>query len=389
MKKLYDIISRIVKSVFKFRNNYRIEYTTTDGLIVDPLMPYISDIEGFQLDPKELKLKIVSNIYKDGKGTITFNRKIRSIGFQMFTSCPTLSSIKIPNSVTRIRYGAFDHCIALNDITIGKNVIIIEAEAFNHCTSLKTITIPNNVVEIGEGAFFGCTNLESITLPNSVTQMGDRIFSHCSNLKQVSIGTGIVSLSKDSFLKCSSLTNIIFSNNITKISSCAFWQCESLESITIPNSIKEIDYGAFYKCNSLSAVHITDLATWCNIKFESEDANPLYLGKKLYLNNKLVTDLNIPISTSSIGEFTFYDYPYLTSVIIPDSVININSSAFNGCKNLESVFCKAAIPPTIGDNVFNHNANKRKIFVPKSSIESYATSENWNKYASDIIGYDF
>ncbi|HCX07972.1 MAG TPA: hypothetical protein DHG20_02505, partial [Acholeplasmatales bacterium] len=54
--------------------------------------------------------------------------------------------------------------------------------AFYDCTSLTSIKIPNSVTSIGSSAFSGCTSLTSIKIPNSVTSIGDYAFEYCTSL---------------------------------------------------------------------------------------------------------------------------------------------------------------------------------------------------------------
>ena len=51
--------------------------------------------------------------------------------------------------------------------------------AFSSCDSLQSVTIPNSVTSIGDGAFSECESLQSVTIPNSVTSIGDDAFNVC------------------------------------------------------------------------------------------------------------------------------------------------------------------------------------------------------------------
>ena len=165
------------------------------------------------------------------------------------------------------------------------SVTTILNEAFYECTSLTSVTIGNSVTTIGYWAFLGCSGLTSVTIPNSVTILGD-----------------------SAFLGCSSLT-----------------------SITIPNSVISIGDGAFEGCSSLSSVQIADLSAWCNIKFGSYKANPLYYAHHLYLNDEEIKDLVIPNDVTSIGKSALCGCSGLTSITIPNSVTSIGDYAFYGC----------------------------------------------------------
>ena len=57
---------------------------------------------------------------------------------------------------------------------------IICNKAFSTCTSLTSIVIPNSVVSIGDGAFSRCSSLSNIVIPDSVTAIGDYAFYYCS-----------------------------------------------------------------------------------------------------------------------------------------------------------------------------------------------------------------
>lgn len=90
---------------------------------------------------------IQSHEFSDGKGTITFNDDVTSIGTNAFHSCSGLTSIDIPNSVTSIG-----------------------AKAFQYCSSLTSIDIPNGVTSIGYYAFYSCSGLTSINYDGTTTQ---------------------------------------------------------------------------------------------------------------------------------------------------------------------------------------------------------------------------
>ena len=174
--------------------------------------------------------------------------------------------------------------------------------------SVKYYGTAYSVTSIGESAFYYCSFLTSVTIPNSVTSIGESAFYKCSRLTSVTIGSGV-----------------------TSIGDRAFYDCSFFTSVTIPNSVTSIGKYAFYGCSDLTSVHISDIAAWCNIDFESSDSNPLSYAHHLYLNGEEVKDLVIPNSVTSIGSYVFYYCSGLTSVTIPNSVTSIGSLAFYSC----------------------------------------------------------
>ena len=126
-------------------------------------------------------------------------------------------------------------------------------------------------------------------------------------------------------------------NCVESIDTQAFMECSGLESITFSNSVKTVSFAAFGSCNNLSAVHIPDIASWCNVNFESETSNPLYFAKHLYMEGVELCDLVIPNGVKTIGSYVFYGYSNLVSVHFPNTLTSIGDHAFSNCNRLSSV----------------------------------------------------
>ncbi|QVK18418.1 leucine-rich repeat protein [Mycoplasmatota bacterium] len=169
---------------------------------------------------------------------------VDSIGSYAFNEATSLTSITIPNSVTKI--GSY---------------------AFNEATSLTSITIPNSVKTIGDYAFSEATSLTSITIPNSVERIGHNAFSMAENLTSINVDIDNSQYSsKDGVLFNKNQTLIIkypegkkedtyvIPDSVTIIGLYSFSIATSLKSITIPNSVIKIDHGTFAFVESLSTV---------------------------------------------------------------------------------------------------------------------------------------
>ena len=113
--------------------------------------------------------------------------KVTAIGYSAFWNNSDLTSVTIPEGVTRIEAIAFGSCTSLKSVTIPEGVTYIGDLAFDSCTSLTSVTIPEGVTHIGNRAFWGCTSLTSVSLPASVTYIGNRAFIGCTSLKSVSL----------------------------------------------------------------------------------------------------------------------------------------------------------------------------------------------------------
>ncbi len=297
--------------------------------------------------------------------SITIPESVTSIGNYAFEDCTSLTSITIPESVTSIGNHAFYDCTALTSITIPDSVTSIGDSAFWYCESITSITIPDSVTSIGDYAFSRCTSLASITIPESVTSIGYEAFYGCTSLTSITIPESVTSIEDYTFRGCTSLTSITIPESVTSIGSSAFSGCTSLTSITIPESVTSIGPLAFRDCDDLEGVYIIDVGAWCNIEFGGYYANPLYYARNLYLNENLVTQLEIPDSVSSISNNAFYRCSSLVSIKIPESVISIGECAFYGCKSLTSIKIPDSVT-SIGGSAFDYCTSLTSITIPDS-----------------------
>ena len=262
--------------------NNEIWYTSSDGAVVTP---YAADVFG---------ANIVSNTYENGKGVITFDGEVTSIGKHAFVDCISLTSITIPDSVTSIGYSAFSSCTSLTSVTIPDSVTSIGNFAFASCGSLTSITIPDSVTSIGDSAFYECSSLTNVTIPDSVTEIGNRAFYECSSLKafygkfassdnRCLIVDGVL----NSFAPAG-LTEYTIPDSVTSIGVIAFTGCSSLTSVTIPDSVTSIGDFAFYNCTSLTSVYC-------------KPTTPPTGGNLMFNNN--ASDIKIYVPAGSVSAY--------------------------------------------------------------------------------------
>ena len=231
-------------------------------------------------------------------------------------------------------------------------VVGIADSAFMSKSKITSVVIPEGVTRIGRCAFYGCTSLTSVMIPDGVTEINESTFLGCISLTDIIIPESVTSIGDEVFYKCTSLTSITIPDGVTNIGERAFYDCSSLTSIVIPSSVTSIAGLAFNDCPLLKTVHITNMVAWCSINFDSYPSNPLFNGANLYLNNKLVTDLAISDSIETIGRGAFSGCISLKRVIIPDSVTSIEDSAFLYCTSLENVIIGKGVTG-IGDGAFS------------------------------------
>lgn len=278
----------------------------------------------------------------------------------------------------------------------GLNYLLNEEEKTATVTSsnYKGILVIPETIHVGgkeytitaiEGnAFIRNYDLLSVTIPNTIKSIGGSTFWECTSLSNVKIGDGVETIGSYTFHYC------------------------ALVSVTIGKNVSSIGEKAFSGNSNLNQVYINDLKKWCQIDFESLEANPLYYAHHLYLNKKEVKELVIPedITTikhyafaggssiksltmgdniSSIGAYSFYQCSSLASVELASSVTYISNNAFYECTELESIQLPDGIE-SISEYCFYGCSKLEKLKLPENLKQiKYSAFKNCNKIRSVTI----
>jgi len=115
--------------------------------------------------------------------TRVVTEKISNIGEYAFSDT-AITTIEIPNTITKIDNNCFSNCELMTSITFKDTSTLkyICKEAFFNCVVLATIVLPASLIEIGYSAFANCRGLTSIVIPETVTVMSSDVFSNCVNI---------------------------------------------------------------------------------------------------------------------------------------------------------------------------------------------------------------
>ena len=134
---------------------------------------------------------------------------------------------------------------------------------------------------------------------------------------------------------------------VEEIKENAFKDNKTIKSVYIPSSISKIGDKAFENCEAIERVNISSLESWLKIDFISVTSNPLYYAHNLYINDELITKLEIPSEIGVLKQYAFAGCTSLKEVIIPKTVGFIGKGPFVHCSSLESMTI-----PFIGHEIY-------------------------------------
>ena len=272
--------------------------------------------------------------------------------------------------------------LKITSVTIPDSITKIGSCAFEWCTELTSLEIPDSVTEIGKNAFEGCTNLESINISGAITKVCESTFANCTNLNEVVLPDSVKTIEKDAFNSCENLTGVNMPKSLINIEPQAFWYCKNLKGLTLPDGLTEIGYEAFHGCRKLESVNIPDKLTKIGVAAFADcpdiasitvsGNNKTYYGKDNCIierkSNKLIFGCKnsiIPEGVTEIGSYAFYYCDGLTHITIPDSVTKIGGRAFTHCRELTEIVIPDGVT-YIGGDAFGSCRGIKSIFIPKS-----------------------
>lgn len=333
---------------------------------------------------------------------------------------------------------------------------------------VKSVTLPSTLRYIKEGAFAGSL-IASIVIPEGVTTLGEYAFAHCPNLRSVTLpltlttieqcdnanfyGPNSTSLAESKFVNNSNLSSnviagqlgiviyqmitddgLIIDNNcvtqyvgqggevnipegVTSIKPNVFNRDYEFTSFTIPSTLSEIVagdsmYGLSTCTNLINNSRISDkqLCEALGIIIIDEKVEGLAIKDNIivkYLDYREHRNVLIPEGIVGIASSAFEGNPGLESVVIPSTVTYIEDMAFNRCYGLNEVTIKgqniefgmgvfdncrlskltfyATVPPT---NPFGSSSlpiNGLTIYVPYSSVDTYKNAPQWYTFGDNIV----
>ena len=103
----------------------------------------------------------------------------------------------------------------------------------------------------------------------------------------------------------------------------------------------------------------------------------LYIGSEAFYGCINLTSVTMPNTIVNIGFHSFARCPLLESIDIPVSIKQINSNAFSYCDELDHIFIHKNEPFFLWDDAFADINDQVHIVVPCNCIEAFEAAEEW------------
>lgn len=315
------------------------------------------------------RTEVIGNLNKTAT-SLTIPSQVASVAPYAFYHRDKLTSISMPNSITRIGYRAFYECYGWDiNLTLPLALKSIGKQSFYCCTALRSIDFPDGLTSIGGGAFRGCTNISgTFNLPATLTTIGDEAFFACSNLMStLQLPENIISIGSNAFYGCTGFNKTVLHPSTPTIGDQAFYGCTNLETVVNYSDYEltagSTDYGYI-------AYYATDVVTGDSTIDGFVYTDDTYTTLVYYLDQE-ARRLVIPSGTTTISEGAFYGYTNLQSIVIPASVLTIEKDAFASCPNLKKVVLLGNTVPDGLSNAFD-TVEGRHTYVSNSKYASYS-----------------
>ena len=277
-----------------------------------------------------------------------------------------ITSVIIPNTVTKINNYSFYYCSDLTSVLLPQTITEIGREAFYNCQNIDVLIVPDSVTSIGTNAFYKVTaiiyngsygtstdkwgalnrysvvedgfcyddvskttlvayigNSSSITIPNTVTEIKNNVFANNSNITSVDLGGNVTTIGTNVFYGCDNIVTVQVSNTLNLSDTALYFTKSGIRYKVLSESTAQLVSAQTTLSGTIDATTVTSGNTFT--------VNSVAGGA--FKNCTLVTSVVLPSGMSAIADETFYNCTSLQTVNLY-SGLDFGEYAFYNCTNL-------------------------------------------------------
>lgn len=164
-------------------------------------------------DNDPLKIISTQEVVREGQVIVeaSYKNELKKMYFILVspnTAIVTRATDFNPELVKRQYYGKEVIPSEFSHLGQTYSVVGIKSQAFWKCNKLTSIVMPNTITKIGDYAFYCCTELSNVTFSNALEELGYDAFHGCGNLASVDLPASIKWIGSHAFEDCTSLTSL-------------------------------------------------------------------------------------------------------------------------------------------------------------------------------------
>ena len=257
--------------------------------------------------------------------SFTFKEGVTQIGKAFMGGCKNVENVTIEDPAANLVVK--DGCVYSSDMTR------LEAMIPNY--PMESYTTPDSVTTIGSRSIQSNT-CKVVTLGDNVTTLEDSATGYMPGTEVFNMGSGIIKVANGQFYNCDNLKELNIKGSFTP-----GWgfisDCKSLEKVTLDGNIKGAFVDFIVRCPSIKSFNVI------NSSYQRSVDGVLFSGREL---------IRYPAAKED------------ASYYIPDGY-SITALAFNGCKNLKTLY--------VGNNV---DLKAGMVQDPSNAMDIYLLDKN-------------
>ena len=195
-----------------------------------------------------------------GVQSVLIQEGITGIQTGAFADFPTLTSVSLPHSCTRLAPGAFGSNAALQHILGIDNV-----QDFGYRCLSGTGYAAQNPFVISEGCLYYADGTD-LNVPEGVTEIMPYAFGNLSDPQlqgeriSLRLPSTVRVIRENAFAFCTPLSRIGLPDGLESVGDHAFYNCMHLQSLKLPHSVKSVGEQAFFNCRTMQTLTVTNPA---------------------------------------------------------------------------------------------------------------------------------
>ncbi|WP_433003094.1 leucine-rich repeat protein [Treponema socranskii] len=151
----------------------------------------------------------------------------------------------------------------------------------------------------------------------------------------------------------------------------SFYNSDNLTSLILPTGLTTVEDSALDYCPNLQTINLPSTLTSIGLRF---------------LGYSKVEDVKIPEGITDLSRDFLYRCNRLKTVEVPSTLSTTNWSFCYECTALETITCKRATPPALGDYAFDGvTLSGVTLKVPSASVSAYENAPFWKDFKKPFV----